>query len=287
VAVWRAVIPRAQEPPTGSSRDRSVRVGLLEARGEVIQDLAGDGLDAATRGASLVVTDDLAGLPPDAEAGDEVVVWYAVRSRCCRNRWSRFSNIVRVIPDDLPPPPQQPTATADADGIHLEWTANEEQTVRVERSPDGETWETVAPAVAGAEWTDAEAAQGRLWLYRLRGVDETTGADSVRVGPATEPISVDHPDRYAPDPPEELVCLPEGSRVRLRWRAAADASAYEIRRETRGAAPSESVVATTDGVSYVDESPPTGNVSYFVASVDEAGNSSQPARCDTVVEEQP
>jgi hypothetical protein len=286
VALWRMVIPASQEPAPTSARDRKIQVGLLEARGEVIVELEGDGLDLATQGPFLVAGDEIGTIPePDEGVEEDTVVWYAVRSRCCRHRWSEFSNIVRVIPDDPPPPPSDLTAAANRDGIHLEWPAVEEITVRVERSQDGTTWETIDTVPANTTaWTDPDAEQGVRWSYRLRSVVDRTGGDAVRIGPPGQVVSIEHPDLYPPEPPEDLVCLPEGRRVRLRWRAAAGAQTYRIWRHA-GGAPEELVIEATVEVYHVDEAPPAGNVSYTVHGIGEAGNSSEPARCDTVVEE--
>ncbi len=288
VEMWRMVIPVSQEPAPTSARDRKIQVGLLEARGEVIVELEGDGLDLATQGSFLVADDEIDTIPePEEGAEEDTVVWYAVRSRCCHHRWSEFSNIVRVIPDDPPPPPSELTVTADQEGIHLEWSAVEEITVRIERSQDGTNWETVNTASAKTTtWTDSDAEQGVRWSYRLKSVVDKTGGAAIRIGPPGQLVSVEHPDIYPPEPPEDLVCLPEGRRVRLRWRAAAGAQTYRIRRSV-GGAPAELVIDGTVEVYHIDEASPAGNVSYTVRGVDEAGNSSEPAQCDTIVEEEP
>ncbi len=288
VALWRMEMPISQEPPATGARDRKTRIGLLEARGEVISEIEGGELDLATRGALLLARDEVVDIPDAGDEADgETVVWYAVRSRCCRNRWSEFSNIVRVILDDPPTPPPDPSATADREGIHLEWSAVEDVSARIERSNDGTTWAVVDTVPSDATpWTDADAAQGQPWSYRLRGVVEKTGGDAIRIGPPGPSVRVEHPDLYPPEPPEDLVCLPEGRQVRLRWRAAVGAQTYEVRRST-GGTPPEVIAEAIPEPFHVDASPPAGNVSYVVRAIDEAGNSSQPARCETVVEEGP
>ena len=87
IEVWRVTLPVAQEPPPPTSaRDRQLRTSLIENQGQAIVELTPDDIEAATRGARLVVTDDLEQWfrSTSPELG-ESVVWYAVRSVCCRS----------------------------------------------------------------------------------------------------------------------------------------------------------------------------------------------------------
>lgn len=278
VEVWRAVLPAAQEPRGESSRAREDRLRLLAARGEVRRTLDLSGLDAATRGPSLVVVEDLSEVDP----GGGEVVWYAVRSRCCGNRPSAFSNIARLAPGEPPPPPTDLAAEASEEGIRLAWSPSDELPIEVERSQEGTVWTTVTPdPLSGGEWLDTGAVQGTTWRYRLRSV-RPRGEESPVVGPATEPVVVAHPDIYPPEPPLDLVCLPEGDRVLLRWRAGEEAVRYRVERRV-GEEPATVVADAVTGLGVTDGQPPLGTVTYAVMAVDGAGNPSPPVTCTAVV----
>ena len=147
IEVWRAVLPQAQEPPPSpGSRDRQVRLGLLQGQGELLVELGVEGLEAATRGPALEIVDDLEAWRTASEMPvDEVVLWYAVRSVCCRGRESDFSNIVRLVPQPPPAPPLGLAAVAGRDGIRVSWQQPEGLAVTVERSADGTTWSAITP----------------------------------------------------------------------------------------------------------------------------------------------
>ncbi len=287
VEVWRAEMPLAQEPVTGTTaKDRKDRWNLLEGRGEVISRLEDDGLDLATQGPNLKFEDDLDGWL-SAAAEDEIgdtVVWYAVRSVCCRGRLSEFSNIVRLIPRPASPPPEGLEVVAERDGPHLQWTPGEGMRVQVERSGDEKRWEVVSPSpLMEGTWIDSGAAQETTWFYRLRSVNLGAGGTVVRMGVPGPSIRLDFPDLYPPDLPVDLVCLPEGGRVRLRWQAADGATGYTVQRKTDATEPVVLAEAIAE-VSFLDEAPPVGKVTYIVRAVDDAANSSPSSRCRTIVE---
>ncbi len=286
VEVWRAELLLAQEPPPGmTARDRATRQNLLEGRGEIIASLEGDGLDRATQGSMLVFEDalgDRVTAATGAESSD-TVIWYAVRSVCCRGRHSDFSNIVRVVPLPAPSAPEGLEIVAERGGPQLQWTAIEGQKVLVERSSDGQAWEVVSPSpLIEGEWVDVNAVQGKTWYYRLRSVIARTDGTIIRKGAPGSSVRVDFPDLYPPGSPIDLVCLPEAGRVRLRWRAADGATGYSIERQHRKE--TEMLAEAISEISFVDEKPPSGTVKYTVWAVDAAGNRSEPSSCKTIAE---
>ncbi|MCK5378406.1 MAG: hypothetical protein KAJ78_03335 [Acidobacteria bacterium] len=287
VEVWRAEVPLAQEPPAGTTaRDRQARWSLLEGRGEIIARLEGEGLDLATRGSNLELEDELDRWlsPAEEEESGEIVVWYAVRSVCCRGRTSEYSNIVRLIPKAAPPAPDGFEVTAERDGPHLQWIPVEGRRVQVERSDDGQRWTVVNPSpLTDSAWVDVGVAQEHVWFYRLRSVTAAADGTVLRMGAPGPPVQLDFPDLYPPDAPVDLVCLPEGGRVRLRWRAADGATGYSIERRA-GQEEAEVLAEAVREVFFLDETPPTGNVTYTVHAVDDAGNHSTESHCRTIVE---
>ena len=282
VEVWRAVLPRAQEPQATGARRRSLEAQILESRGERIAVLDPGALERATRGPSLVFSDDLSGLPEAAGEGGPVVVWYAVRSVCCRGRVSGFSNVARLEPQAPPRPPTQLVAEATRDAIVLTWSPVDGLPVLVERSPEDGGWERLtAEPVASPPWRDTTARQGATWRYRLRSV-ATTGGTAV-IGEPSKPVVVAYPDVYPPEAPGELVCLPEEGSVRLRWEAASGAAAYVVLRKPEGGTRWTLLADGLEELRYHDTAPPPGSLTYAVRAVDAAGNRSDPAVCTTLV----
>jgi hypothetical protein len=283
IQIWRASLPKGQEPPPPvSSQDRQMRRQLLETQGEVLQTLEPEALAEITRGSSLVFRDDLSAWRASAADAEETIVWYGVRTVCCKRRESALSNIVRLLPQMPPDPPAGLQLQAGLEGISLEWTAAGDTLVLVERSPDGARWTRVTEEpISETGWRDTEAAQGRSWSYRLRAVSRVEGGGRV-IGEPSPPARIDHPDTYPPATPEGVVCLPEGQRVRVRWQPAAGAAVYELTRQ-RGETPPEVLAGDHSSVEFTDAEPPLGEITYLVVARDEAGNRSEAASCVVVM----
>jgi hypothetical protein len=284
IEVWRATLPKGQEPPPPiTPQDRALQRQLLEAQGEIVQRLDPPEIEAATRGKFLVYRDDLArwrqGVAFDPEAA---VVWYGVRTICCRKRESELSNVARLLPTKPPDPPTGLELEAGAQGIDVRWEAAPGISVLVERSPDGAVWTQVTEtAVTGGDWRDAQADQGRAWSYRLRSVAHLEGGGQV-IGDPSDPARIEHPDTYPPPDPEEIVCLPEGATVRVRWRLVPGAAGYEVARRS-GGLPAEVLVSDLTSVEFTDLEPPLGNTTYLVVARDAVGNTSGSAECSVVM----
>ena len=284
IEVWRAALPKSQEPPPPvTPQDRALQRQLLEAQGEIVQRLESAEIEAATRGSALVYRDDLGRwretMTDDLET---MVVWYGVRTICCRKRESDLSNVARLLPTRPPDPPIGLQLRAGARGIDLQWEATPTIFVLIERSADGTKWTSVTEEpVKGGEWRDEQAAQGRAWSYRLRSVAPLEGGGQV-VGNPSEPIQVEHPDTYPPATPTEVVCLPEGTSVRIRWRLMAGAASYEVaRQQARG--PVEVLASGLTTVEFTDKEPLLGESLYFVVASDDVGNTSESAGCSVVM----
>jgi hypothetical protein len=152
----------------------------------------------------------------------------------------------------------------------------------VERSPDGAIWTAVTDeAVEGGSWRDTEASQGRAWSYRLRSAIALPGGGRV-VGQPSDPARIDHPDTYPPKAPMEIVCLPEGAQVRVRWRGVAGAAVYLVSRQHGGQA-FEVLAQDHRSTEFTDPAPPLGELTYTVIAQDAAGNRSAAASCEVVM----
>ena len=95
-------------------------------------------------------------------------------------------------------------------------------------------------------------------------------------------MTVDYPDSYPPATPQDLVCLPEETRIRIRWQAVAGADVYRIDRRLKGRA-WETLTDDLAPTNYVDENPPVGELTYAVRAVDGANNRSEPVECSAFV----
>jgi hypothetical protein len=284
IQVWRATLPAGQEPPPPvSAQDRQLRRQLLEGEGEVIRELSPDELAAITRGSALIFRDDLSEWRQSERAEvSSPVLWYGVRTICCRKRASALSNVVRLEPQVPPPPPTNLELEASTDGIDVGWRQSDDLATLVERSADGAAWTAVTEEpVRGGEWRDAKAAQGRSWSYRLRSVRRIEGGGEV-VGKPSPPARVDHPDTYPPATPEGVVCLPEGSQVRVRWQAVVGEVTYRVSRH-EGSAPAIVLAEGVQVLELIDPSPPLGALRYVVVAVDSAGNESVAVDCTVVM----
>jgi hypothetical protein len=279
VEVWRLTLLEVEAPAPGeSARDRDLNRQLLLSNGERVTVLDRAGLDAATRGSKLEWVDNLEAWRRDYPSEEEQMIWYAVRTVCCRGRESGLSNIVRIVPTVPPAPPTELVLEAQAEGIRLSWVPADEVPVLVERSSDGELWSAVTgtPSTTG-EWLDRSAGQGQAWNYRLRSVRRRDDGPRV-IGEPGAPIGLFYPDIYPPAAPTDLVCLPEGERVRLRWGSVTEAGSYRV---SRGAEGSPAVLLADDikAVGFEDDAPPPGTSVYSVTAVDSAGNESAASSC--------
>jgi hypothetical protein len=279
VELWRATLLEVEAPPPGeSARDRDLNRQLLVSNGERIVVLDRAGLDAATRGSKLEWRDNLEVWRRENPSDEPQMIWYGVRSVCCRGRESGLSNIARIVPTVPPAPPTGPVLEAEAEGIRLTWIPHEEIPVIVERSSDAELWSAVTgKPLSTGEWLDRSAGQGQGWNYRLRSVRKIENGPQV-VGEPTAPIGLFYPDIYPPATPTDLVCLPEGERVRLRWRSVDSADSYRVFRAAEGAA-AKLLAEKIHVIQYEDDAPPPGTSVYSVTAVDLAGNESEASTC--------
>jgi hypothetical protein len=279
VELWRATIIEVEAPPPGENvRDRDLNHQLLISTGELVAVLDDTALDAATRGSKLEWIDDLVSWRRDHPSKTTQMIWYAVRSVCCGGRESSLSNIARLVPETPPAPPTDLVLEAEVSGIRLTWVPNGEFKVIVERSPDGEGWSTVSgKPMSTGEWLDRSAAQDRGWNYRLRSIHQRRGDQKV-IGQPGPALGLFYADIYPPPAPADLICLPEGARVRLRWQAVAGAAGYHIYRETDGREP-QLLAADVQVSLFNDDAPPPGTSKYGVTAFDAAGNESPASTC--------
>ena len=287
IQVWRAALPLAQEPPPPiSPQDRQVQRQLLEGQGEMLRALDPDHIATATRGSAILIRDDLEVWRQTVEDPELFVLWYGVRTVCCRHRESELSNVVRLEPQAPPEPPADLGLEAGAAGIDLRWTPAADTKTLIERSAEGAAWTAVIDEpLNGESWRDEKVPQGQAWSYRLRSVIALPGGGLV-VGEPSQPVRIDHPDTYPPGTPSDTVCLPEGAQVRVRWQAVAGAVVYSVSRQ-HGDEAAEILSDDHRSVEFTDREPPLGELIYFVTARDAASNSSERASCVVVMGAEP
>ena len=144
IQVWRAALPLGQEPPPPMSpQDRQLRRQLLEGQGEMLRALGSEEIAQATRGAAIVIRDDLEQWRQAVADPDSFVLWYGVRTVCCRHRESELSNVVRLEPRSPPAAPANLILKAGNEGIDVQWVPTTDTKTLVERSADGAAWGAV------------------------------------------------------------------------------------------------------------------------------------------------
>ncbi len=283
IEIWRLAIPPSKEPHGAGPRQRQLAIQLLTGKGERIAKLKQADLERFTHGPKLLYRDDLLAWYHANADRMPLVLWYAVRTRCCGGRDSEFSNIARLTPRTPPPAPAWEGFEVAAGGITLRW--DDTTPVLVERQEADGSWRRLTPEpVSGGTWEDTGAVQNETWHYRLRAVKGSPPA--LVIGEPGEVLEVPYPDVYPPPPPESFVCLPEPGLVRLRWEPSSGAAFYRIfRKQGTKAGWARLAWHHTKGTAFVDRTPPAGEVTYAIKAVDAAGNESEPVTCSTSVVE--
>lgn len=309
VAVWRTV----EEPPAAPSASNPespiqlfakvpalIPVKFLKVRTRV-DSIEGAKLPAATAGARLTYEDT----PPLHTAGGRPVrVTYAVVTEGASAN-SDLSNLVSIVPLDVPVAPSALTATARREGVVLTWTA-----------PGGTISGAKNPIIAGYN------------VYRFpHGQPADEFATPANTSPLAAPTFTDNPpygehdyfvtalatpgppriesepspiagatfkDLVAPPPPTGLTALVETGAVRLVWDPvdAPDLAGYKVYRtegtgieqlRAIGTIPLTPVQLLT-ATNYRDTGVNPG-ISYYyeVVSVDKTGNESTRVKTDWVL----
>ncbi len=283
----------AKVPPIGRQQFTRMR--------QRIDSIESSDLPAATSGARLVYEDTPAFHTSD---GRPLRLNYAVVTEG-RTARSDMSNIVGIVPIDVPMPPDSVTATAKPEGIVLTWnpprktaTGNEKPRVvgyNIYRTPKGQAIGEVATPVnatpvALTTYTDVPAYGPHQYVVTAVAA---TGPPQIEGDPSA-PVTAEFKDLLAPPPPTGLTALVETNAVRLVWDAvdASDLAGYRIYR-TEGTGEKELKIAgriplvfqpPITQTNYTDTHVEHG-ISYFyeVSSVDKSGNESKTVKTDWVL----
>lgn len=233
----------------------------------------------ATVGDRLVID-----LPvPDPLPQPPMASHFAVKTAGPTGDLSEFSNQVPLVVKTPPVAPEEVTATAEAGGIRLTWKEvpgvlgysvyRRSAQQRVQGRPLA-----LLPGADTVSYLDQTAQFGQSYIYAVTAVSEREPFIESLVQREQE---VRYVDRFAPEPPSELVALAEAGRVRLVWKAAeiADLAGYNVYRRAANAASFEKITAQpVSNPEYTDSAVTAGQIYFYrVSAVDNAGNESPPS----------
>ena len=290
--VAASVGPFAKIPPIGPAKFNRVK--------EKADTLEAAKLPAATSGTRLTYED----APVlRAKDGQPVRLNYAVVTETASARGD-LSNIVRIVPVDVPVPPADVVATAKPEGVVLTWSEPAQAISGAPKplivgynvyrvAPGGTPGEFDNPLnsspVTKATYTDVPAYGS--FQYHVTAVPASTGA-RVESDLSAAAIAT-FKDLVPPPTPATLSALVEPHAVQLVWDAveAADLAGYKVYR-TEGSGvekltPVATIALTKDPISAVTFRDTTINVGisylYEVASIDKNGNESKRVKTDWVL----
>ena len=267
----------ATQPPPGLTPAQFSR---LKERLDSIESAK---LPEATSGAKLLFTDT----PPfHTKDGRPVRLNYAVVTEGGTTR-SDVSNVVTIVPVDVPLPPANVVATPKAEGVVLTWTAPEKAAIgyNVYRVGKGETLGELTPPintapVTATTYTDAPPYGD--FDYRVTAVALT--APRIESEPSTA-ITATFKDLTPPPAPASITALVETKAVRLVWDPvdAPDLAHYIIYRtegvghgEPKEAGTFALIVLPAGTTTAIDSGPDPGiEYKYSVSAKDKSGNESK------------
>lgn len=293
---WRVAPPSGEGRPAGAERYIVLRA---PASGAAEGDEAGRGLvlESLAEAASVPV-------PPESRSGgtfrwrDEgaasegAPLLYSVTLVSTWKARRATGPLIRVHPATPPPVPKEVRATAEPEGVRIEWAPIENGEVRIYRSAEGEAAPPEPTAVAGegGRWLDTGAVLGLSYDYRLCAEVEAEGGLETLGEPEegrerapweaaglpvesrfSPPVSATHADLYPPPVPENLRAFAERDSVVLLWNPveAPDLLGYNVYRAPPGGEPRLLTKEPVTDTVYRDETVKPGETwVYTVTSLD-------------------
>lgn len=261
--------------------------------GRKIGELARDEIPSYTTGARVVVQDR----PPlRTEDGLPIRYTYGVTT-ITGGRESEVSNLMTIVPIDVPAAPRDLVVEAVAEGAVLSWSAPE-RTVLGSSDPEpagyrvyrfrseGAAFATAEPTVTvgSGELSAVDPAPPGEWRYAVTALGWE--GDSVQESDLSLVLVAELRDLAPPPAPANVTPLVEPTVVRVLWAAveAPDLAGYRIYRQSAGG---DSILLgdVVAGVrEYVDESASPGvEYVYSVTAVDTSGNESSATPSETVL----
>lgn len=283
VSVFRYV----QELPPSAAIAPTLTAAQFAKLSQRIDSIEGAKLPAATVGAKLVYEDR-----PAFQSLSErpIRITYAIVTEGFNAR-SELSNLATIVPLPVAVPPTGLTATAQAEGVRLEWNAptasatgpGKPVIVGYDIYRDTEDIERpINPTpVQGTSYTDQPTYGDRT--YRVTAVG-SAGPPKIQSDPSA-PASATFKDLVPPPPPASVTALVETRVVRLLWEVvdAPDLDGYNVYR-TEGTARIKLTPHPARQTHFGDESVDVG-IEYFysVTAVDKNGNESKPTNSEPIL----
>ena len=177
------------------------------------------------------------------------------------------ASVSATVNNAAPAAPTNLTATVNADSVNLTWnTVDDATSYNVYR--DGSL---IASPTTNA-FTDTTLADG-TYLYEVSAVDDA--------GESTSKASVSATvNNAAPAAPTNLSASASGSNVNLTWNTVADATSYNVYRNS-------SLIASPTTNAFTDTALADGTYLYEVSTVDDAGESTSRASVSATVNNEP
>lgn len=211
-------------------------------------------------------------IPARDYIGKEILA--AVRAGNRKGRMSEWSN---VFPVTIEPPLGKPSdfrAQAAPDGVHLAWSAPNENRFRIFRKADQEKEPSQLATSDKPEYVDTSTEYGKPYEYYVQGVREKAESD------AAGPASITPEDKFPPAVPAALTASAGLGAIELAWErnTESDFKEYRVyRSEDDG--PFVQIADGLEGPSYSDRKIESGkHYKYRITAADQAGNLSEPSQ---------
>ena len=266
-----------RSPPTDKSSFISATKKDFKSDSELALTVESDAISSALVGDTIVLR---LALPLRPEEGPEIGYLFAARVRALNGKPSDLSATIALLPSDTPVPPQEAAVEAEADGVHVSWSATEDPAggFRVYRREAqarlyGEPVGIIDAALR--VFVDRQAVFGARYIYAITALETTTPLLESDISSEHE---IDYQDRFGPATPGGLVAFPETARVRLLWTSVIDVdlAGYEILR--RATVDDVAAAVSSEFITrgqYLDETVASGDSwLYSVVAIDESGNRS-------------
>lgn len=208
--------------------------------------------------------------------------FFGVRTHAAGGETSDLSNLVALVPREVPAAPTGFAFTPQKSGIELSWTAPA-QTVagfnvyrrQADRTGYGAPIATRDGTANSA--VDGAALYGQRYIYAVTAI---AGREPLVESALSAEREVAYEDRFAPVPPRGLTALPSPGEVRLVWEPVAepDVAGYVVERADPGSDFHRVTERPTSELELTDRGLGSGfTFRYRVAAVDRAGNLGEPS----------
>jgi len=269
-----------RSPPTPKETFISATSKEFKQESELALELEGDDIKTALIGENIVLR---LPFPNVAAEGGDVGFLFAAKVFSANGKPSDMSVPLAILPVETPTPPSEVVVTAEATGIRIEWSAEEDPTTgfRIYRR-DAQRRTYGDPVGLGIPITrsfvDTQAIYGGRYIY---GVTTVAGMQPLLESDISSEHEIDYKDHFGPAVPGGLVAFPATDQVRLLWTSVTDIdlAGYEVSR--RASVDDEPLAITLElvtGGQYVDEDVSSGQTWFYsVVAIDQVGNRSEPS----------